>query len=211
MNEIVRTILIYAGVVLFGYLCGCFSLSYLLAKIRGFDIRKVGTKNAGASNAAVTMGWKIGVLVGFCDTIKCFIAVLTVSLVLKGDGYGLAPYIAGISCVVGHMHPFYLKFRGGKGFASYLGMIMAIDWKFFIILVVGIFLVALISDYIVAGTMLTMVSFPVFNLILGHSLVAAILTALLSALIIFRHRKNLSDIFHGRERKISALFKKKSS
>lgn len=210
MKEIIITVLVYSGVVLFGYLCGCFSLSHLLARARGFDIRKTGTKNAGASNAAVTMGWKAGVLVGFCDIMKCFVAVLTVSLVLRGESYGLAPYIAGISCVIGHMHPFYLKFRGGKGFASYLGMIMAIDWKFFIILVVGIFLVALISDYIVAGTMLTMVSFPVFNLLFEHSLVAAILTALLSALIIFRHRKNLSDILHGRERKISTLFKKKN-
>ena len=196
--------------IIWGYFMGCFSLSYLLAKKRGFDIRTRGSNNAGASNAAVTMGWKIGVLVGFCDIMKCFIAVLAVRLI--GSHFGLSeilPYVTGISCVLGHMHPFYLKFRGGKGFASYLGMIMAIDWKFFFMLVAGILLVALISDYIVMGTMLTMVSFPVFVFFFKSAIIMAILLALLSTLIIYRHRKNLVDIIHGNERKISAVFKKK--
>ena len=202
--------LFIAASIIFGYFMGCFSLSYLLAKKRGFDIRTKGSNNAGASNAAVTMGWKIGVLVGFCDIMKCFIAVLAVRLV--GNYFPLPeilPYLTGISCVLGHMHPFYLKFRGGKGFASYLGMIMAIDWKFFFLLVAGILLVALISDYIVMGTMLTMVSFPVYAFFFKHVIIAAVILALLSALIIYRHRKNLVDIIHGNERKISAVFKKK--
>ncbi len=198
--------------ILFGYFMGCFSLSHLMAKKRGFDIRSKGTNSAGASNAAVTMGWKIGVLVGFCDIMKCFIAVLAVRIIVSHFGLSeILPYLTGVSCVLGHMHPFYLKFRGGKGFASYLGMIMAIDWKFFFMLVAGILLVALISDYIVMGTMLTMVSFPVFVFFFKSAIIMAILLALLSALIIFRHKKNLIDIIHGKERRISAVFKKKKS
>lgn len=212
MNKILLTALIYAAVALFGYFMGCFSLSYLLAKKRGFDIRTRGSNNAGASNAAVTMGWKIGVLVGFCDIMKCFIAVLAVRLIVSPyDPYSLAAFIAGVACVIGHMHPFYMKFRGGKGFASYLGMIMAIDWKFFLILVAAILVVAFISDYIVMGTMITMLSFPVFSFFFKHSIIAAVITGLLSILIIYRHRNNLSDIIHGRERKISAVFKKKKT
>ena len=144
--------------------------------------------------------------------MKCFIAVLVVRIIVSHFGLSeMLPYLTGVSCVLGHMHPFYLKFRGGKGFASYLGMIMAIDWKFFFMLVAGILLVALISDYIVMGTMLTMVSFPIFVFFFKSAIIMAILLALLSALIIFRHKKNLIDIIHGKERKISAVFKKKKS
>lgn len=211
MKEIFLTALIYAAVALFGYFMGCFSLSYLLAKKRGFDIRTRGSNNAGASNAAVTMGWKIGVLVGFCDIMKCFIAVLAVRLIVSDfDPLALAPFITGVACVLGHMHPFYMKFRGGKGFASYLGMIMAIDWKFFFVLVAAILVVALLSDYIVMGTLVTMVSFPFYSFFSRHSIIVAILPALLSILILYRHRKNFSDIINGRERKISAVFKKKN-
>ena len=216
MDSALFIALLLCGASIFGYFCGNFSLSYLLAKRRGFDIRTQGTGNAGASNAAVTMGWKIGVLVGFCDIMKCFIAVLAVKLIFSGLGlfnisdlYRLAPYIAGVSCVLGHMHPFYLRFRGGKGFASYLGMVLAINWKLFIIIGLGILAVALISNYIVMGTMLTMVSFPLAIFIFEKNLIAALIAAALSLLIIYRHRKNLLAIVRGEERKISGVFGKK--
>lgn len=147
-KKLFTVLAIYAAAAIIGYLAGGFSLSYILARRRGFDIRKTGTKNAGASNAAVTMGWKIGVLVGACDIFKGFAAVL-------------------------------------------------------------IILVSLLSDYIVMGTMVTMVSFPVYNILWKKSAVAAIVTATLSLYIIYRHRKNLDDILHGRERRISGLYKKK--
>ena len=83
MDKTLIAILIYLGIALFGYLLGCFSISHTIAKKRGFDIRTKGTKSAGASNAAVTMGWKIGVLVGFCDIMKGFIAVFIVSVIHK--------------------------------------------------------------------------------------------------------------------------------
>lgn len=214
-NKLFTVLVIYAAAAIIGYLAGGFSLSYILARRRGFDIRKTGTKNAGASNAAVTMGWKIGVLVGACDIFKGFAAVLAVKLICRAAFPALASelscvgVITGIFCVVGHMHPAYLRFRGGKGFATYLGMILGIDWKFFLIVGVLIILVSLLSDYIVMGTMVTMVSFPVYNILWRRSAVAAIITAALSLYIIYRHRKNLDDIIHGRERRISGLYKKK--
>ena len=218
MNTTEIKVLVLAAVALFGYFCGNFSLSYLLAKKRGFDIRSQGTGNAGASNAAVTMGWKVGVLVGLCDIMKCFIATLAVRITLSAMGafavsdvYLLAPYVAGVCCVIGHMHPCYMKFRGGKGFASYLGMVLAINWKLFIVIGLGILAVALISNYIVMGTMITMVSFPVATYILERNLIASLIVATLSLLIIYRHRRNLVAIARGEERKITGVFKKKKS
>lgn len=214
-KKLFTVLAIYAAAAIIGYLAGGFSLSYILARRRGFDIRKTGTKNAGASNAAVTMGWKIGVLVGACDIFKGFAAVLAVKLICRAAFPALASelsvigVVTGIFCVIGHMHPAYLRFRGGKGFATYLGMILGIDWKFFLIVGVLIILVSLLSDYIVMGTMVTMVSFPVYNILWRKSAVAAIVTATLSLYIIYRHRKNLDDILHGRERRISGLYKKK--
>lgn len=199
--------LIYVACALVGYFFGCFSLSSLIAKRKGFDIRSRGSKNAGASNAAVTMGWKIGVLVGFCDIMKCFIPVLAAKLIFP-DLY-LVPYIAGICCVLGHMHPFYMNFRGGKGFASYLGMILAIDWRIFLIIGVILLAAALISNYIVLGTLSTMVSFPVLSYVFYRNYIAAIMVAMLSLLILYRHRKNFVSIAKGEERKIFSVLKKK--
>lgn len=207
MNEVLKTVLIYALCAVVGYFFGCFSLSSLLAKRQGFDIRNRGSKNAGASNAAVTMGWKAGVLVGFCDIMKCFLPVLIIKLCFPA--YPIAPYVAGIACVLGHMHPFYLGFRGGKGFASYLGMILAVNWKVFLIVGVILLVVSFASNYIVVGTVSTMISFPIFSYIFDRQLIAVILVSCLSLIIIFRHRKNLVDIAHGRERKILSVLKKK--
>ena len=94
-----------------GYLCGCFNTAFLLAKIKKVNIMESGSKNPGASNAMVTMGWKAGVLVGLVDILKCAIPVF-----LAGHLLPIMPelrFFAALGAILGHMFPFYLKFKGG--------------------------------------------------------------------------------------------------
>ena len=180
-----------------GYLFGCSNLAFFLGKARGFDIRTYGSNNAGASNATVTMGLKIGILVGLHDVAKsCAAAFLAVFLFPAIPG---AAAVAGASAVIGHIFPFYLGFQGGKGFASFIGMILALDWKFFLIIVLAVFLITIISDYIVLGTLTTIVSFPVYLFIthVGSIIICAVCCA--SLVIFVKHFINLKRIFTGEE------------
>ena len=121
-----QTIIAFAVTILVGYLFGCFNLAYIISKVKKVDLQNTGSKNLGVSNTFITVGKGFGVLVGACDIFKCTIVILLAKAIFPDIGY--LPYIAGIACVIGHMFPFYLKFKGGKGFASFLGMSLGIHW-----------------------------------------------------------------------------------
>lgn len=180
-----------------GYLLGCFNLAYIISKIKKIDLQNTGSKNLGASNTFITIGKGMGVLVGACDIFKCTFVVLIIKLIFPEIEY--LPYIAGIACVFGHMFPFYLKFKGGKGFASFLGMSLGIHWKYFIIIGICIILITLITKYIVLATMATVISYPVFLFFSTHSLLIVAMVAILSCITIIKHINNLIRIAKGEE------------
>ena len=187
------TLAYYLPIVLIGYLLGSSNMAYYLAKYKGVDLRGNGSGNPGASNAMILMGWKAGILVGAHDIGKASLAVwlcqtLFPSLPVAGE-------VAGAACVLGHLFPFYLRFRGGKGFASYLGMIAVLNWRFLLGLVVVMAVLVLLTDYIVVGTVTTVVSYPVYCLTTHHFL-AALLLATLSLLIMYKHRENFKRILN---------------
>lgn len=188
--------MLYIVPTLIGYLLGCSNMAAYLAALRGVDLKSGGTGNPGASNTLILMGWRAGVLVGVHDIGKAVAAVLLAKAFFPG--LPLAGAVAGVCSVLGHMFPFYLKFRGGKGFASYLGMTLALNWRFALLLFVIVAAVTLISDYIVIGTMTTVVSVPLFSA-WEHHYIAALLLAALSAIIVYKHRMNLVHICDGTE------------
>ena len=105
---------------LLGYLLGCINPAYLIARARGFDIRSRGSGNAGASNAVITMGKAAGVFSAIIDIFKAWLAVCLATryfTALSVGGMPVAGEIAGVACILGHMFPFFMAFRGGKGFA----------------------------------------------------------------------------------------------
>ncbi|MBP3664589.1 MAG: glycerol-3-phosphate acyltransferase, partial [Tyzzerella sp.] len=153
-------VLKYMIVILFSYLVGTSSMSLYLAKLKGVNIREKGSKNLGASNAMILMGWKAGILVGIHDIGKAALAVILAKTFFPDSSYIGA--VAGVAAVIGHIFPFYLKFKGGKGFASFIGMALAIHWKCALILMLVVVVVTLITDYIVVGTMTTILSFPAY-------------------------------------------------
>lgn len=187
----------YLLAILGGYLLGCSNMALYLSKIKKVDIRAGGSGNLGASNAVILMGWGAGVLTAVHDIGKAILAVIMAKVFLPElDHIGA---VAGVSCVLGHIYPFYLKFKGGKGFASYLGMTVALNWKIALAVLVLVVVVTLITDYIVAATTTTIVVVPVWLGIVAQSLVFALILLIASAVIAWKHRENYVRMYHGTE------------
>ena len=187
----------YVLVILIAYLLGSSNMSYYISKIKGVDMQTKGSKNLGASNAMVLLGWKYGILVGIHDIGKSALAVFLAQLIFPDLPYIGA--VAGVSSVLGHIFPFYLKFKGGKGFASYIGMTLALNWKLALIICVIIVLATLITDYIVVGTTLTITIVPTALGIMERNWLLPLILLLGTIVIIWKHRENYVRIVKGTE------------
>lgn len=186
----------YLLILLIGYLLGCSNMAVYLAAAQNVDLRSGGSGNPGASNALILMGWRAGLLVGAHDIAKAVLAVLLCRLLFPA--VPLAGALSGAACVVGHMFPFYMRFHGGKGFAAYLGMTLALNWRFALLLLLAVSLITLVTDYVVLGTMTTVISVPLYSAWSGSGTTALLLLPL-SAIIIYKHRDNLVRICRGTE------------
>ena len=188
---------LYGFCAALGYFFGCSNLAHFLSKRRGFDIRAVGSRNPGASNTVITMGWKAGILVALHDIAKAFLAAVLAQLLFPQ--LALAGAVSGAAAVLGHVFPVTMRFRGGKGFASYVGMTLALNWKFALVIAVVIILITVITDYIVLGTVTTVISFPAYSALFGHQYWLAVIASVASAVILYRHRDNMVRIVKGTE------------
>ena len=187
----------YFIVVCMGYLLGCSSMALYLSRYKKVDMKGAGTGNLGASNATALMGWRYGVLVALHDIGKSVLAVLLAKYLFPNLEYAGAA--AGIASVMGHIFPFYLKFKGGKGFASYWGMTLALNWKLALVIFVAGLLLTFLTDYIVTATTTTVIAVPVYLGFATDSLILVLILCIGSAVIIYKHRKNYVRIFRGTE------------
>ena len=197
----------YILIVLAAYLMGCSNLALYISKMKQVDIRTGGSGNLGASNATALLGWRVGILVALHDIGKAALAVMLAKLYFPD--LPLAGAVAGVASVLGHIFPFYLKFKGGKGFASYFGMTLALNWKFALVIAVLVLLVTVITDYIVAGTTLTIVTVPVYLGIAEHSVLLALMLCIATAVIVYKHRMNYVRIYKGTEIGLRSVMKGK--
>ena len=197
----------YILIVLAGYLLGSSNLALYISKMKKVDIRTDGSGNLGASNATALLGWHIGILVALHDIGKAALAVMLAKLYFPE--LPLAGAVAGVASVLGHIFPFYLKFKGGKGFASYFGMTLALNWKFALVIALLVLLVTVITDYIVAGTTLTIVTVPVYLGIAEHSVLLALTLCIATAVIVYKHRMNYVRIYKGTEIGLRSVMKGK--
>ncbi len=187
----------YLIVIIAAYLMGTSSMAYYLSKFKRVDARNHGSRNLGASNATALFGWGAGILVALHDIGKAVLAVILAKTFFpEAEHIGLT---AGVSCVLGHIFPFYLRFRGGKGFASFWGMTLALNWKLALMLGVAIVLITLITDYIVLATAFTTITVPVYYGISSHSLIPPLILLIATLVILFKHRENFRRILKGEE------------
>jgi len=197
--------------LIIGYLFGCLQSAFILGKlVRKIDIRDHGSGNAGASNITSTLGLKFGVIVGLVDILKGFFAVQVVKWIYPGNP-DLA-YLAGLMAILGHIFPFYLKFRGGKGVATLAGMMFGVNWKLGLFFVLLMAVPALVTDYIVAGSFSTFIALPIVTYFSGYPILMTLLSLGLTVLCFYLHRANIQRILDKEELKISAvIFKNETS
>lgn len=180
-----------------GYLLGCSNLAYLLAKVKGIDLVSGGSGNPGASNATILMGWRAGILVAIHDAGKAVLAVILAGLLFP-DTDGIET-VAGAACVLGHIFPAFLKFKGGKGFASYMGMMLALNWKFALVIIAAVVVITIMLDYLVIGTTVTVVSLPVYLVLTSAGWISIAAACMATVVIICRHKTNYVRIWKGTE------------
>jgi glycerol-3-phosphate acyltransferase PlsY len=182
----------YFLVILMGYLLGCSNMAYWLGKIKKVDVRKNGSGNLGASNAAVLFGWAAAVIVAVHDIGKAVFAVILARLLFPAAEYVGA--VAGVAAVLGHIFPFYLKFKGGKGLASFLGAVAMLNWKAGLAVVILLVLVTLITDFISLGTLSVSVTAPVAIWLLSGGIIVPLILCVATLVIVFKHLENIRRI-----------------
>lgn len=197
-----------------GYCFGLIQTSYIIGRIKGIDIRKKGSGNAGTTNAIRTMGWKNGLLTMAIDVMKCIAAVLIMRYVFRdSDIRLLLGLYTAAGVVLGHDFPFYLKFKGGKGIAATAGMIIAFgDIRLIIAGILCFFIPVLITRFVSLGSLCLSTSFLIGMIIVGQMgsylmtqdrlIEMYILTAVLTALAYWLHRSNIKRLAAGKENKL---------
>ena len=187
----------YFFVSLLGYLLGCSNLAYYISKATRKDIRKDGRGNLGASNATILFGWKAGASVAVHDVGKAVLAVILAKGLFPNLEYAGAA--AGVAAVLGHIFPFYLKFKGGKGTASFLGLTLALNWKLALAVVALLVLATIITDYIVIGTFSAIVVVPAYMGFFLQNLILMAIICIASFAIFWKHRENIGRMLRREE------------
>ncbi len=204
MRQIISAIFI-------GYLFGCFQTSYFISKKFGKkDIREMGSGNAGASNVTSEMGWKLGVLTGVSDVLKAFIPAKLIVLIFPYSYQQVELMaIAGVGAVLGHIYPFFMDFRGGKGVACYVGMMLAIDWKIGVAAIIFLIVLTILTDYVSIASILLYMIVPCLVYYSDHySDTVIVCTLILLVIGICKHWDNIQNLIAGNETGLRSVFKK---
>lgn len=214
-------------IVVLSYLIGSIPSSMLIARyVKGIDIRQYGSGNAGGTNVWRVIGWKYGILVILLDALKGILAVVLVARLHYGnfpfnnitpfDDFTLVQIIAGTSAVLGHIWSVFANFKGGKGIATGMGILIVIVTIDLLVALGVFFIVVAVSRYVSLGSMLATISIPLTMIIrenVFNAHVSSYYTLLpfliaLTVVIIFTHRKNIVRLINGSENKISFSKKK---
>lgn len=189
--------------ILLGYLLGSVSGSLLLGRLRGVDIRTQGSGNAGGTNAFRTQGWTFGLGVGLFDVAKAALAAWIAKMGIGDDGHALrVALLAGAAAVAGHVWPLYHGFRGGKGVAAVLGVLLVLWPGGVAVMVLVVLLVLTTSGYVGLGSMLAGVALipaAVLFAPAAHRLEWIIAAGVIAAFIVFTHRTNVQRLRAGTE------------
>lgn len=181
------------------YLLGSINFAIIISKrALNIDIRNYGSGNAGSTNAYRTIGGKLAVLVAVGDLIKGVLAVLLGYWLLGPVG----KLVGGVFVVLGHIFPVFYGFKGGKGVATTIALMLVIDWRVFLVCLTVFFATTLITRYISLASILTAVCFPcAMAHFYQYDALYIALSSFIGLLIIFMHRSNIVRLMKGTESK----------
>ena len=200
--------------LLTGYAFGLIQTAVIYCRMKGVDIRNVGSGNAGTTNTLRVLGAKAGFTVLFGDMLKCIAAVVLTTLVF-GSRYPEIKYLLTIytaaGCVLGHDFPFYMKFKGGKGIACTAGYIVAFKWTFIIGGLLAFLIPFNIIHFVSLGSLCLYAVFFIQLIVEGqmgllgmsqpHLIEMYIIAFAMTALAFYQHRTNIGRLLRGEERK----------
>ena len=194
--------------IIIGYLLGCLSPSALISKMKHKNLRQSGTGNLGATNVMLNFGKALGALVMVFDICKAFFAVRLAEYLFPE--IALAGMLAGLFAVIGHVFPFYMKFKGGKGLASFGGMVLAYNSLLFLVLLLSGGVLMLIVNYSFILPFYAASVFPVFVAIHSKNVLLTVICAAASVLIMVKHAGNIKKAKDGTDNKIRDFLKRHS-
>ena len=192
--------------LLYGYLIGTLNPAYLFGRLRGIDIRKGGSGNAGATNATLLLGKAAGFLTAILDISKAFIACKTAGYLFPA--LASACVVAGCGCILGHIFPIWMGFAGGKGLACLGGMALAYNWKLLCLLLLGEFIIVCFFNYICLVAITGSAAFAAVYWFHSGDLIGTALLAVVAVVIFCKHIPNMKRIADGSELKIRYLWDK---
>ena len=186
--------------ILLAYLVGSIPFGLILSKLFAKrDIRSAGSGNIGATNVMRVLGKKLGVLTLMFDILKGAIFVILAEVVTHSEIWAS---LAGLAAFLGHLYPIYLKFRGGKGVATSVGIFLFLAPYALLVDIVIFLLVVYQTRYVSLGSIIAAALLPVILLVFSYSYVYVILAVIMGGFIILRHRDNIQRLRQGRENKI---------
>lgn len=207
----------YIIIAIIAYLIGSINFSVIISKrMAGFDVREKGSGNAGTTNMLRSIGVKAAVITLLCDILKGVVVILIAILIgniVDGLDDALLVQLAGIFVIIGHTFPIFFGFKGGKGIATSLGVLLMINWRIGLICLVFALILMAITRMVSVGSIAAAILFPVLVVFIGQNYIVPvnnwsylIFSIIIAILVLFNHRENLKRIFTGKENKIS--FKK---
>lgn len=182
--------------ILFGYLLGSVPTGFILGSMAGVDVRKAGSGNVGATNVARVAGKRQGILTLIGDTAK---GVVPVILALQMGANLTTTVMAGAAAFVGHLYPVFLKFRGGKGVATALGVFVALAPVAALVLILMFIAIALSSRIVSVGSIATAMAAPLILWLFSYPPIVVGMAVFIAAAITLRHRSNIQRLLNGTE------------
>lgn len=209
----------YIIIAVIAYLIGSINFSIILSKrMAGFDIREKGSGNAGTTNMLRAVGKKAAVITLICDILKGVVSILIAVLagkIVKNLDNALLVQLAGIFVIIGHTFPVFFKFKGGKGIATALGVLLMINWQIGLICLIFALVLMALTKMVSVGSIAAAILFPILVAFIDQNYIVQtsnsnwsylVFSIIVALLVIFNHRANVQRILNGTENRIS--FKK---
>ena len=211
---------LYIIMALIGYCIGSVNFSVIISKkMAGFDVREKGSGNAGATNMLRSVGKKAAIITLLCDILKGVVTIIISIImgnIIKNSNQELLLQVAGVSVVLGHTFPIFFGFKGGKGVATSLGILLMSNWKIGLICLVFALVLMLLTRMVSLGSCAAAVLFPVLTLFINDSYTVLtngksgstyfIYSVILAFIVLYNHRSNIKRLLNGTENRLS--FKK---
>lgn len=186
--------------IVIGYCIGCLQTAYFVGKYFKVDIRQYGSGNLGSTNALRVLGKKAGLITFVCDILKSVIGFWVCRLLFQSE---LAGFYGSLGVILGHDFPFYLKFKGGKGIACMIGMMLCING--YVMLITFVFgILGLLTRYVSVGSMAFSVTIPIAFAVTQYPVEFILLATGIATLAIYQHRANIQRLLKHTENKLGA-------